>query len=138
MALRKGSIFKSFRKGDYVTIKEHLASTHRYYLSWSREFFVKQASAIGENTAKYIGKLIDQQPYPEINYKRSQGIISLKKSYPVERIEKACTKALGYHICSMKTIETILKNKADLEVKQEEIEFNIKPHKNLRPASNYK
>jgi transposase len=129
---------KSYRKGDYVTIKEHLASTHQYYLSWSRDFFVKQASGIGENTAKYIGKLIDQQPYPEIGYKRSQGIISLRKSYPAERIERACTKALGYHLCSMRIIETILKNKTDLEVKEEIIEHEIKPHKNLRPASNYK
>jgi len=129
---------KSYRKGDYVTIQEHLASTHQYYLSWSRDFFVKRASAIGENTAEYVGKLIDQQSYPEIGYKRAQGIISLKHSYPADRIEQACTKALGYHLCSMKIIETILKNKADMEVKQEIIEHEIKPHKNLRPASNYK
>jgi len=129
---------KSFRKGDYVTIKEHLASTHQYYLSWSREFFVKQALEIGENTAKYIGKLIDQQPYPEIGYKRARGIVSLKSAYPKERIEKACTKALDYHICSMKIIETILKNRADIEITSETVEHQIKPHKNLRPASNYK
>lgn len=129
---------KSFRKGDYVTIKKHLASTHQYYLSWSREFFVKQAAGIGENTAKYIGKLIDQQPYPEIGYKRSRGIISLSNAYPRDRIEKACTKALEYHICSMKIIETILKNRADIETNPESVEHKIKPHKNLRPASNYK
>ena len=129
---------KSYRKGDYVTIQEHLASTHQYYLSWSKDFFVKRASAIGENTAEYVGKLIDQQSYPEIGYKRAQGIVSLKHSYPIDRIEKACTKALGYHLCSMKIIETILKNKADLEVKQDIIEHEIKPHKNLRSASNYK
>jgi hypothetical protein len=52
---------KSYRRGNYTTIKEHLASTHQYYLSWSKEFFVKQAASIGENTATYIGKLIDQQ-----------------------------------------------------------------------------
>lgn len=129
---------KSFRRGDYVTIKEHLASTHQYYLSWSREFFVKQALEIGDNTAKYIGKLIDQQSYPEIGYKRARGIVSLKNAYPKERIEKACAKALDYHICSMKIIETILKNRADIESTSESLEHQIKPHKNLRPASNYK
>ena len=129
---------KSYRRGNYTTIEEHLASTHRYYLSWSREFFVKQASSIGENAATYIGKLIDQQVYPEIGYKRAQGIVSLKKSYPDERIEKACLRALEYHICSFKTIETILKNNADLEPKTEQVEHIIKPHENLRSASNYK
>jgi len=129
---------KSYRRGNYTTIQEHLASTHRYYLSWSREFFVKQAAALGENTATYIGKLIDQQTYPEIGYKRARGIISLKKSYPVQRIEKACLKALDYHICSFKTIETILKNNADLEPDTEPVEHIIKPHENLRSTSNYK
>jgi hypothetical protein len=129
---------KSYRRGNYTTIEEHLASTHRYYLSWSREFFVKQASAIGENAATYIGKLIDQQAYPEIGYKRAQGILSLKKSYPGKRIEKACLKALDYHTCSFKTIETILKNNADLEPDTDQVEHIIKPHENLRSASNYK
>jgi transposase len=129
---------KSYRRGNYTTIKEHLASTHQYYLSWSKEFFVKQAAAIGENTAIYVGKLIDQQSYPEIGYKRARGIISLKKSYPVNRIEKACLKALDYHICSYKIIETILKNNADLEPKTEQVEHIIKPHENLRSANNYK
>ena len=129
---------KSYRRGNYTTIQEHLASTHRYYLSWSREFFVKQAAAMGENTATYIGKLIDQQTYPEIGYKRASGIIALKKSYPVHRVEKACLKALGYHICSFKTVETILKNNTDLEPDTQPIEHIIKPHANLRSASNYK
>ena len=129
---------KSYRKGNYTTIQEHLASTHQYYLSWSKEFFVKQAAAVGENTATYVGKLIDQQTYPEIGYKRARGIISLKKSYPVQRVEKACLKALDYHICSFRTIETILKNNTDLEPDTQQVEHNIKPHENLRSTSNYK
>lgn len=135
---RLATHIKSYRKGNYTSIKEHLASTHRYYLSWSKDFFVKQAASIGEDTAAYIGKLIDQQVYPEIGYKRAQGIISLRKSYPNERIEKACSKALDYHICSFKIIDTILKNNADFESKTEQVEHIIKPHENLRSASNYK
>ncbi|MBC8179494.1 transposase [candidate division KSB1 bacterium] len=129
---------KNYRRGSYTTIKDHLSSTHRYYQSWSREFFVKMAAAIGMNTASYIGKLIDQQPYPEIGFKRSQGIISMKHQYPKERVEAACKKALQYDICSFKIIDNILKNNADLEPQPQQIEHEIKPHSNLRNTSNYK
>ena len=129
---------KSHRRGNYTTIKDHLSGTHRYYQSWSREFFVKMAAAIGINTASYVGKLIDQQSYPEVGFKRSQGIISLKHKYPKERIEAACEKALAYDICSYRIIENILKNHTDMEREQEQIKHEIKPHGNLRSAGNYK
>lgn len=129
---------KSYQKGSYTTIKEHLSSTHQYYQSWSKEFFVKKAAAIGMHTATYIAKLIDQQTYPEIGYKRSQGIISFKNKYPRERIEAACERALTYDICSYKIIDNILKNKVDFEKKGLKTDHQIKPHENLRKASNYK
>lgn len=129
---------KSHRKGNYITIKDHLSSTHQYYQSWSKEFFVKMAAAIGINTAVYVGKLIDQQSYPEVGFKRSQGIISLKHKYPKDRIEAACEKALAYDICSYRIIENILKNHIDMEPVQEQIKHEIKPHGNLRSAGNYK
>lgn len=129
---------KSKQKGSYTTIKEHLSSTHQYYQSWSKDFFVKKAAEIGMYTATYVAKLIDQQSYPEVGYKRSQGIIAFKNKYPRERIEAACERALAYDICSYKIIENILKNKADYEKEEPEVNHRIKPHDNLRKASNYK
>lgn len=129
---------KSHRKGNYTTIKNHLSSTHQYYQSWNKKFFVKMAAAIGINTAGYVSKLIDQQSYPEVGFKRSQGIISLKHKYPTQRIEAACEKALAYDICSYRIIENILKNHIDMEPVQEQIKHDIKPHGNLRSAANYK
>jgi len=129
---------KSHRKGNYTTIKDHLSSTHKYYQSWNKEFFVKMAAAIGINTASYISKLIDQQPYPEIGFKRSQGIISLKNRYPKQRIEAACEKALEYDICSYRIIENMLKNHTDTEPTQKQIKHKIKPHENIRSSVNYK
>ena len=129
---------KSRRRGSYITQKDHLSSTHQYYQSWSKEFFVKKAAEIGINTASYVAKLIDQQSYPEIGYKRSQGIISFKNKYPKQRIEAACKRAFDYDLCSYKIIENILKNKADQDVTPEQLTHNIKQHSNLRKASNYK
>ena len=135
---RIASHMKSYQKGSYITIEDHLSSTHKYYQSWSREFFVKKAAEIGMNTATYIGSLIDQQSYPEIGFKRSQGVIALKHKYPIQRVEAACKKALNYDICSYRIIENILKNKADQEQETQQLKHEIKPHINLRGISNYK
>ena len=128
---------KSRQKGSYTTIKDHLSSTHLYYQSWNREFFVKRAAEIGINTAGYIAKLIDQQAYPEIGYKRSQGIIALKHKYTKERVEAACKKALTYDLCSYKIIENMLKNKVGQEPETPQLKHEIKEHSNLRKAGNY-
>ncbi|MCG6191511.1 IS21 family transposase [Maribellus maritimus] len=129
---------KSHRRGNYATVKDHLSSTHRYYQSWNRDFFVKKAAEIGMETTTYVAKLIDQQTYPEVAFKRSQGIIALKNKYPRQRIEAACKKALDYDICSYRIIENILKNHTDTDPGQEQIKHEIKPHENLRSAANYK
>ena len=129
---------KSNRRGNYTTVSDHLSSTHLYYQSLNKNFFVKMSAEIGINTASYVAKLIDGQPYPEVGFKRSQGIISLKNKYPKERIETACEKALAYDICSYRIIENILKNNTDMEPEQKQIKHKIKPHGNLRIAGNYK
>lgn len=134
---RIASHLKSYRKGSYTTVKEHLSSTHHYYQSWSKEFFVKKAAVIGEQTASYVAKLIDQQAYPEIGYKRAQGIVQLKSKYPLERIKAACKKAIVFDICSFRIIENILKNKTDTELESTQLQHTIKPHSNQRKASNF-
>ncbi len=135
---RVATHLKSRQKGSYITIKDHLSSTHQYYQSWSRDFFVKKAAEIGLNTASYISKLIDQESYPEIGFKRSQGIIAFQHKYPKDRIESACERAMQYDLCSFKIIDNILKNNADLEQKESLLQHQIGPHQNLRNTSNYK
>ena len=44
---------KIYRKGNYATNKDHLSSTHRYYQSWSRDFFVKKAGVFLEIQSEY-------------------------------------------------------------------------------------
>ena len=69
------------RPGQYVTIKEHLSSTHRFYSDWSPEYFNKLAGNIGPKTSEYATLLIEQQDYPETGYKQALGILSLKKAF---------------------------------------------------------
>lgn len=49
---------KSYRPGEYVTVKEHLSSSHQFYNDWSPEYFAHLAKGIGSKTVQYISLLM--------------------------------------------------------------------------------
>ncbi|WP_338396597.1 IS21 family transposase [Persicobacter psychrovividus] len=128
---------RSYQKGHYTTDTDHLASTHQAYLKWSPEYFKKRTSSIGEQTSKYVMRMIDHFEYPEIAYKRSLGILNLVKKYSSDRLEKACSLGMQAEAYSYRHIANILENKMDLQQESNEPIAEIPPHENIRGASAY-
>lgn len=126
-----------YRPGQYVTIKEHMSSTHQFYNDWSPEYFNKLALSIGSKTGEYISLLIAQQDYPETGYKQALGILSLKKSFDKHRIEKACAIALTHDKCSYRTIKRILENNMDKAIETKTQQLFIPIHINIRGSRAY-
>ena len=129
---------RSFKRGHYTTVADHMPSTHQAYNSWSPQFFEDKAAHIGPHTLAYIQKLLLQYSYPETAYKQCQGILSLGRDHSPQRLEKACGRALNYHKAGYHTIEKILKAGLD---KVEELPFDepgIPDHDNIRGATEYK
>ncbi len=127
-----------FRAGQYVTEKNHLSSTHRFYSDWSPEYFNKLANKIGAKTSQYIKLLIEQQDYPETGYKQALGILSLKKAFEKQRIETACTMALTHEHYSYRTVKRILENNMDKMIKpQQPKQLFIPVHTNIRGPKSY-
>ena len=126
-----------FRPGQYVTIKEHMSSSHQFYNDWSPEYFATMAKSIGPKTGQYIALLIGQQDYPETGYKQALGILSLKKAFEKHRIEKACAIALTHDKCSYRTIKRILENNMDKAVEAPVRKIFIPIHMNLRGPKAY-
>jgi transposase len=106
---------RSFAKGKYSTDEKHLSSAAKAYSEWSLSHFENKASKIGFFTKLYVTLLIKQYDYPEIGYKQAQGILSLTKQYPSERIENACQRASEIGKYNYTIIENILKNNMDME-----------------------
>jgi len=128
---------RDYRAGRYTTIKEHMASTHQYYHSWSPEFFAKRGAAISSEVEAYITKLIAQYNYPELGYKQSQGILSLVRSYGEERLSNACKLGLKASKYSYRIIENILKNRMDEQQEDEPRQTHVPVHNNIRGAQAY-
>jgi hypothetical protein len=79
---------RSFQPGRYITIEDHLSSSHKFYKDWSPEFFKKLAHPFGHDVVEYIQQLIESKSYPEVAYKQCTGILALGKLYKNERLNK--------------------------------------------------
>lgn len=129
---------RSFKPGHYVTIRDHLSSSHQFYGDWSPAYFAKLAKPLGADVESYVKALIGQAAYPEVGYKQCLGIIHLKKEYPIQRINNACKRALSFHRYSYRIIKNILENKMDLQEQQSKTEsIHIEPHQNIRGSQYY-
>lgn len=128
---------RDYRPGRYTTIKEHMASTHQYYHSWSPEFFAKRGAAISPEVETYITKLIAQYHYPELGYKQAQGILSLIKAYGADRLSNACRLGLKASKYSYQIIANILKNHMDEQLQEEPKKTHVPVHVNIRGAQAY-
>jgi len=127
------------RQGSYITNKDHLCSTHQFYSGWSPKYFTDQARKVGINAALFMTGLFQQGDYPEINYKRANGILQLAKTYGDQRVDKACLRAVYHDAYSYQMIKNILKNNMDdhqIEESQNETS-HIPDHENIRGANNY-
>ena len=128
-------------KGVYVTIKEHLCSTHQAYKDWSPEYFRSLAKKHGESVELFIVGIINQSKYPEIAYKRAMGVIQLHRTYGSTRLNNACQRAILGEAFKYQYVKNILKNNLD----KEQICFedftqtstHIPKHDNIRGAIAY-
>lgn len=126
-------------KGYYTTINDHLCSANQKYLEWSPDFFITKAFKIGGDVGQYIKALIDQNQYPETAYRQCLGIMSLQKTFGMQRLNTACKMAISQSKKSYTMIKQILENEADmLWAESQEEETPIIPlHKNIRGKNHY-
>jgi transposase len=128
-------------KGVYVTIKEHLSSTHQAYTDWSPEYFSSLAKKHGESVKQLINGLINQSKYPEIGYKSAMGVLQLHRTYGSDRLNNACQRAVLGDAYKYRYIKNILKNNLDKEqICIEDLNktsTHIPNHDNIRGAISY-
>ena len=110
---RVGAYVRSYAKGEYTTLPEHMPAEHRFYAEWSPERFIRWADKIGPFTAKLVGRIIDSRPYPEQAFKSCMGVIQLSRHYEKERVEAAAKRALQYNACSYRSMKAILSSGLD-------------------------
>jgi transposase len=112
---RVASHMRDDRKGRHTTDPSHMPKAHREHLSWTPRRIIHWASTIGPSCSQAATQIIESRAHPEQGYRACLGIIRLASSYPSERVEAACRRALDLDVCSFKSIKSILKTRKDLE-----------------------
>jgi transposase len=110
---RVASHARSYRKGAFTTLKEHMPKAHQQYLEWTPSRIICWAKQLGPNTEKLVTHILENKPHPQQGFRSCLGIIRLGKQYSNERLEAACAYALSIHGFFYKSVQSILKNRLD-------------------------
>jgi len=104
---------RSLRPHRPTTTPEHMPSSHRRYRDWTHERILREAAAVGDDTAALIDLILRSRPHPEQGFRSCIGILRLVSRYDAERVDAACARALALGTRSYSSVVTILKNRQD-------------------------
>jgi transposase len=99
---------------DPFYVPEHMPESHRKYLAYNTDSFLDWAGRTGPSAFLVVKNFLHMHKVEQQGYKTCASLMKLADRYSMERLEKACEKALSYTPSpSLKNISTILKNGQD-------------------------
>jgi transposase len=104
---------KSHRKYQYTTLPEHMPKSHQRYLEWTPSRIINWAGKTGPCTQLMVTEIMQRKKHPEQGFRSCLGVMRLGKRYSLERLEKACERAVAIGAYTYKNVESILKNGLD-------------------------
>lgn len=96
-----------------TTMVDHMPSSHRRYRDWNHERILREAAAVGEDTAALVTLILRSRPHPEQGFRSCIGILGLTTRHGAERVDAACARALSLGTRSYGSVSAILKNAQD-------------------------
>jgi len=130
---------RSYVKGGYTTLFDHMPPSHRYYAEWNPTRFIQWAEKTGDATAQLVKTILTTRPYPEQGYRACLGIINLVRDYEPARVEAAARRALKFKSCSYRSMKAILSAGLDRHPDNDEPPHlpGLLPHQNIRGQEYY-
>jgi len=120
-----------------IYIPEHMPENHRKYLAYNAESFMEWAEGVGSSALIVVKNFLHMHKVEQQGYKPCASLMKLADRYSMERLEKACEKALTYTPSpSIKNISTILKNGQD-KVKPVITESNVGAQYGITRGASY-
>lgn len=81
---------------DPVYVPEHMPEKHRRYLAYNTDSFLEWAESIGTSTFLVTKNFLYMHKVEQQGYKPCASLMKLADRYSIERLEKACERALTY------------------------------------------
>jgi transposase len=139
---RVASHARSYRKGSFTTLKEHMPKAHQQSLDWTPSRIIRWAQQLGPHTENLVTQILQRKPHPQQGFRSCLGIIRLGKIYSKERLEAACAYAISIQGFFYKSVQSILKNRLDqkhtlLPIREESTSLFPLEHPNIRGKEYY-
>jgi transposase len=110
---RVASHVRSFRKGGFTTLPEHMPQNHREWGEWNPERLTRWAEKTGPATAQLVEGILASRPHPSQGYRSCLGILRLGNEYGFNRLEAACARALAARALTYRSVKSILIHRLD-------------------------
>jgi len=124
-------------KYSYTTVKDHMATAHRFMTEWTPQRFINWGANIDETVKEFIIQVLEKKQHPEQAYKSCMGVLSMERKVGRERLTNACKRALEYGIYNYMIIKKILDRNLD-KIKDEPLLDEALPkHNNIRGENYY-
>ncbi len=130
---------RSYRKGLFSTIADHMPAAHRAHAEWSPGRLMNWAASVGPATGELVKRLLLEKKHPEQGYRSCLGLMRLARSVGSERMEGACTRALAIGAHRYRSVASILEKGLDRQpvTPPAQAELALPDHANVRGPDYY-
>jgi transposase len=122
-----------------TTVPEHMPVKHEKHHRWSAGRLMNWAKDIGDEVLLWVKTQLNQRQHEEQAYRVCLGLLSLSRSYPAERLNKACAIANKNKLYKLKNIKDILLSNQDqlLPDNQKPLPDLPQSHENIRGPKSF-
>ena len=129
---------RSYVRGKYTTLPEHMPVNHQAMLKWPPSRLVSWAKSIGPSVGGLTEKILTSVKHPEQRYKSALGLIRLGKKYGNDRTERASGRALELGSHSYRFVADMLKNNMDkIITENNQLSLDVREEANTRGSKYY-
>jgi len=129
---------RSYRKGHFETLPEHMPAAHRAHAEWSPGKLLTWAASVGPSTAELTKRLLIEKAHPEQGYRACLGLMRLTREHGRTRMEAACERALAVGAHRYRSVASILQKGLDRQpLLPQQAELALPGHANLRGPGYY-
>ena len=122
-----------------TTVSEHMPVKHEKHHKWTPGRLMNWAKDIGDEVLLWVKTVLNQRQHPEQAYRVCLGLLNLSRSYPAERLNKACLIANKKSLYKLKHIKDILLSNQDqlLPENKESLPTLPQAHENIRGPESF-
>jgi len=135
---RVASHVRSYRRGHFTTLPEHMPASHRAHRDWTPQRLIAWGERIGAATAAVVRWQMQTRPHPEQGYRACLGLQRLARRFTPKRLEAACARALSIGAPIYRSVASILKSGLDRQpLPAVQPHLALPPHENVRGPDYY-